>query len=821
MAADRVRNSGRRPVIRWAVRLFRREWKQQLLVVVLLTVAVGASVMGSTSAINSAPDTKGEFGDGDAIVRFEGADTASAQAAIASTRARYGEVDVVAHTAIDVPGSVQKLDVRDQDPNGTFSAPMLSLLEGRYPTSVGEAAVTETAAELLSASLSGTVDVAGRRSVVVGIIENPNDLRDEFVLVAPGTVGSPSTYALLVDTSRSGVEGPLASPNGPPMRIETRGSSKDEVTALVPTAATLAMALVGLIAASGFVVVAHRRQRQLGLLSAIGATDRHVRLVMVANGAIVGVVAAVAGTVLGIVGWILAAPAVESAANQRIGRAALPWMLILGFAALSIATATAAAWWPARAASRLPVMTALSGRPTRPRPVHRSLAVAVVLVGAGVASIAMAGARKEDVKPLWLIAGLLAVVVGTVFVAPTAIRVMGAAAPRMPFAPRLALRDLSRYQARGAASLSAITLGLSIAVAIVVVASTSIDPANEGNLSTSQLIVQPEPVLRAVEVNKGDPLRDPNADQTPDEIAELDRRAATIVDALGNDASAIPLDLAIAGDATADTRAGRAPVGLGNRIDDHSIEMVGRAFVATPEVLALYGIDPASIDPATDILTSRDEALMLLDLSKRPDLTAPPAPTQRVDLPTHSSAPNSLITTAALQRNGWTTRRAAWIVESSRPLTSAQIKAARRAAAEAGFEIEVRDQQDGLARLRTGATTVGALLALAIVAMAVGLIRSESTRDLATLTATGASARTRRALTASTAAALAVPGMVLGVVGAYIALMAAFRSELGELTPLPLRHLLALAMGLPLAATMAGWLLAGREPPAFARRRLD
>jgi putative ABC transport system permease protein len=202
-------------------------------------------------------------------------------------------------------------------------------------------------------------------------------------------------------------------------------------------------------------------------------------------------------------------------------------------------------------------------------------------------------------------------------------------------------------------------------------------------------------------------------------------------------------------------------------------------------------------------------------------MNAPPAPTQRVDLPAYSSAPHSLITTTALQRNGWTTRRAAWIVETVRPLTSAQIKAAREAAADVGLEIEVRDQQDGLAALRTGATTVGALLALAIVAMALGLIRSESARDLATLTATGAAARTRRALTASTAAALAIPGVVLGTVGAYIALVAAFRSDLHELGPLPLRHLLALAVGLPLAALVAGWLLAGREPAAFARRQLD
>ena len=112
-------------------------------------------------------------------------------------------------------------------------------------------------------------------------------------------------------------------------------------------ATTLVMALVGLIAAAGFVVVAQRRQRQLGLLAAIGATERHLRLVMVANGAIVGAVAAVVGIALGVVGWIAAAPAVEVAVGYRIDRFDLPWALIAECAALAVVMATAAAWWPA------------------------------------------------------------------------------------------------------------------------------------------------------------------------------------------------------------------------------------------------------------------------------------------------------------------------------------------------------------------------------------------------------------------------------------------------------------------------------------------
>ena len=47
--------AARRALVRWAERMFRREWRQQLLVLALLTVAVAAAVGSVTIAYNSAP----------------------------------------------------------------------------------------------------------------------------------------------------------------------------------------------------------------------------------------------------------------------------------------------------------------------------------------------------------------------------------------------------------------------------------------------------------------------------------------------------------------------------------------------------------------------------------------------------------------------------------------------------------------------------------------------------------------------------------------------------------------------------------------------
>ena len=52
----------RRAVIRWAWRLFRREWRQQLLVLGLVVVAVAATVIGATVATNTPAPANSGFG---------------------------------------------------------------------------------------------------------------------------------------------------------------------------------------------------------------------------------------------------------------------------------------------------------------------------------------------------------------------------------------------------------------------------------------------------------------------------------------------------------------------------------------------------------------------------------------------------------------------------------------------------------------------------------------------------------------------------------------------------------------------------------------
>jgi putative ABC transport system permease protein len=77
-------------------------------------------------------------------------------------------------------------------------------------------------------------------------------------------------------------------------------------------------------------------------------------------------------------------------------------------------------------------------------------------------------------------------------------------------------------------------------------------------------------------------------------------------------------------------------------------------------------------------------------------------------------------------------------------------------------------------------------------------------------------------ITAATAAALGLLGAILGMAGAVIAVLAWAHGSLSTVFgDVPLSDVLILLIGLPLIATCAGWLLAGREPEVISRQPLD
>ena len=175
--------------------------------------------------------------------------------------------------------------------------------------------------------------------------------------------------------------------------------------------------------------------------------------------------------------------------------------------------------------------------------------------------------------------------------------------------------------------------------------------------------------------------------------------------------------------------------------------------MATPALLTLYRIPAADIAAGSDILSSRHD-LTGVELGTGFAADFQPTTVQVSSLlPNYTSAPNTLITPKAMTANRYTAEPVGWLVQANHPITrrADHRRPAPRAAA-AGLTIETRTGADqGLQRLRDYATLAGALVALGVLAMTVGLIRSETAGDLRTLTATGASGATRRTLNATSA----------------------------------------------------------------------
>jgi putative ABC transport system permease protein len=405
--------------------------------------------------------------------------------------------------------------------------------------------------------------------------------------------------------------------------------------------------------------------------------------------------------------------------------------------------------------------------------------------------------------------------VGVLLVAPLGAALLGAAAGRAPVAVRIALRDLARYRARSGPALAAITFAVLVAGLTCLLATARYaDPVDyfAPNLATDELVVYPGGTGPGSGQDAG-----PGVEQAQPDPVQLRAAVDGVAATLGNPA-VLTLE--------------STEAILGQAVQGGVRSYGGSTYVATPEVLRFYGIDPATIDPQALIVTARnglDRApdLELISPAKgESDCTSGCVRNPRIQhldrLPSGTSEPNILFTEYAVDTLNLTPQPAAWLIRSSKPLTAMQINNARQAAVAGGVQIETASQAPSLDALRNYATGGGILLALAVLAMTVGLIRAEAAGDLRTLTATGAAAGTRRTITAATAGFLGLIGAVLGTGVAYLATVALFRSQLSErLSHPPVLDLVLIVVGLPVVATLGGWLLAGRQPPAIARQPIE
>ncbi|WP_433686918.1 FtsX-like permease family protein [Micromonospora carbonacea] len=211
------------------------------------------------------------------------------------------------------------------------------VVQGRYPATAGELAVTRRTVDRLGLAVGDTVRLAGvapDRPVgltVVGVVDAPDDsgeaayttdafaarlggsdqLRQVEARLAPGADPDAVSAALTRAASASGASAPGASA-GPSDRAgdgvvvrtgtEARRAEADEVSgrvqdlfALVTMFVAIAVVAAVLVATSTFRIVFAQRMRQLALLRAVGAPRAGLFGALVVEGAGTGIVAGLAG----------------------------------------------------------------------------------------------------------------------------------------------------------------------------------------------------------------------------------------------------------------------------------------------------------------------------------------------------------------------------------------------------------------------------------------------------------------------------------------------------------------------------------------------
>jgi putative ABC transport system permease protein len=830
----------RRALSRWALRLALREWKQRILIVLLIAVASAATLLGIAVA-SATPGTPnaGTFGTAQTLVELPGT-TKDLPAVIARIEKAYGTASVVYDRSI-ATGQAGGADLRAQDPSAPYTRVLLALDSGHYPAGPGQVAVTSGLAQLYSLHTGSTWHVpagagaeAGRAFTVTGIVENPSNLLDEFALVAPGQLSAPGDVRVFLgealDTAAAAKAGQVI-PQDANVSAPQPSNSVVSPATVVLVVSVLGLVFIGLVATAAFTVMAQRRQRALGMLASLGATEKDVRFVLIVDGLGAGVAGAALGAAAAAGAWFWYYPHLETATAHRTDPLALPWAAVIIGLLLAVATSVVAAVWPGRAVSKVPVVAAISGRVEPPQVVARSLRPGVLFLLGGLFLLFFAGGWDggEDNSRYLVVIGLIGCQIASALLAPFIVDRLSRFAWRAPLATRLAIRDLERYRSRSGAAMAAISFAVFLATIAIVIASVRFDDALDytaPNMASNQLILY---------APGNDPAQYQVGQFTPAAKLAAARAGAAALAAQLHAPAPLELDVPVSvnvpvpGQPTQNVNGGVLAIG-------HS-RFGGLMYVATPQLLAAYGITPGSLNPQADVLTARPGlpstgGLGLVNGQYLAGARNEPCPAgmcilnpviQEVGkLPAGKDVPNSVITEKAVKALGETSVPVGWLVTAPSALTPAQVNGARQAALALGATVETKSGQLGLGQVSDGATVGGLLLALGVLAMTAGLIRSETARDLRTLTATGAGARTRRALTGVTAGVLAFLGAALGTVAALLAGAVWAHSALTQtFGNVPWSDIGLLVVGMPLIGAAGGWLLGGRTPSAVSRQPLE
>ncbi|SED95550.1 ABC transporter permease [Ruania alba] len=792
-----------------------------------------------------------------ASVLPDGADTvdgAQIGTSIRSADALIDYADVIEVDAHLVPGLLGSVTGEPVPTAG--EAILVRGVADRLGVGVGDEAEIDLAGDLTAVTVIGLGDSA---TATTGAVLGPGTIPDGVAEPIWFVVGdSPVSWADVVEINTIGlvVESRSVILDPPPDDVVYVGQfvapgADTTMIGYVLAVGGLGLLEVVLLVGPAFAVGAKRSARSLALVAAAGGQPGDLRRIVLAGGVVAGLIAAVVGVVVGVVASSILFAALRGSASP-MANLVFPVGEWVAVGAVALLLGLAAAWFPARAASRADVVTVLAGRRSEP-PQRRG--VPWVGLGVAVAGLVLGVVAATVRQPILLAVGAIAVEIGIIVSVGALVALVGRLAPRLGVAGRFALRDANRHRSRTTpavaavvAAVAAMTAGLAFTMSEdraqenirQPVAADGTGLLNLGTWYSSATEQQAlfEDATAIVESELPDAALAPVL-----EVAEVETGAFHWPVAMTDPAQACPDPSLWAADAedprcrfetsmSAGFTWGYQLVDDGTWVSTLGLDGAEEAAAALASGHALTN-DPNAIWPDGNVHISSGDG-------------DPENPEEALVLPAHlvpwSSIQYNLVLpldsvallpadddpgSTALDQGLIEVRISGGTITGV-SLAQAEVDRVNRLLSDIGpntrLQVEGQmHQQD------SGVTTfvllaIAAFVALAATGLSVGLALADSRADLATLAAVGASPRIRRRVTAAQAGVIAVIGTATGIVTGIalsfvVGRWAATSYGYGDAwqTIIPWQPLLLALAGIPVLAIAGGWLFTRSRLPVVRR----
>jgi putative ABC transport system permease protein len=830
-----------RVLARLARRDIARHRARSFLVVALVLLPVAAMVAGialyRTTQTTREREVVAQMGQADLMAM----DTTRAELEPLLPAGSRIEGMTVTDGRIVLPGSRPQVTLRAMAIDGLATG-MIRLVDGAAPTGAGQAAISASVAKLAGVGIGGQLALDGIGDVaVVGLVENPLYLGDRVVVLDSSAVplGDESQTTWLIGLPPGSdpeaiVQASILSDGSQIVLLRSRSSDQlggfgdDSTSPSILILGSLALVEAALIASAAFAVSIRRRQRELGLLAASGATPRQLAATVLLEAGLLGSIACVAGVIVGLAGDLALTPWLDQLTQKRNPPLVIDLFGLLAPVAIGLLAALIAAVRPAWTVARIPVLLALSGRRPPSAPARRTLVIGLAAIAVAtlmtVVGATMSAIGDDTIRVALLVTGAVLTTLGFGACGPWLLERLDGVAARLPLPGRLAFRDTARGRSRSSPIVTAILASLAAVIAIGAFQASRDAESLRGWLPTvypDELVVNGPGAGSAAEVLRHEP-------------GVL--RALAIPALVYKDPTVfVAYQLTDAADARGH-RINQADQCTNCSPGTFEPYMVSSLSPATPDVLAIAHASDAAADLAAGravVLSPRVASATSLDILVYSDLNTS-EPTQRVSVPVRviqapviGNIPEAFLPDAAITQLGLVEAGADYggqfngnvVVQYDHPVGDVDVAHAKDAAAAYPDTFVSVDEPPGRAgaEFRILITTLVLLFAVSVTGMAIALGEAESRPEQRSLLAIGADPPLRRRIAAARAAVIALLAGLLAVPAGLLPMWGIFASR-GSAFAIPTIEIVGAVLALPALAIAASWLLSRPIPDWSAFR---